>query len=90
VTRCIEPFSLPAMTTSTHEERLSRALHSLDGLSVGDAWGECFFGPVEVREPLRFETAELQQSTQGWRRWWLRWEQVLWKLSTPQRRGRKP
>lgn len=45
---------------------------------------------IEAREPLRFETAELQQPAQGWRRWWLQWEQVLWKLSTPQRRGRKP
>ena len=27
-----------------HEERMQRALLSLDGLSVGDAFGECFFG----------------------------------------------
>lgn len=36
------------MITSTPDERLSRALRSLEGLSVGDAWGERFFGPVEV------------------------------------------
>src|SRR5437899_8899417 len=27
-----------------HEQRMERALLSLDGLSVGDAFGECFFG----------------------------------------------
>ncbi len=29
--------------TSSHEERLQRARLSLEGLSVGDAFGECFF-----------------------------------------------
>jgi len=36
------------MTTTTipsdHVERLQRARLSLEGLSVGDAVGECFFG----------------------------------------------
>jgi hypothetical protein len=38
-----------------HEEcrkdRLARAYESLEGLSCGDAFGECFFGPKE--EPFR-------------------------------------
>ena len=29
--------------SSTHEKRLLRAYHSLEGLSCGDAFGECFF-----------------------------------------------
>ncbi|PTL75829.1 crystallin J1 [Vitiosangium sp. GDMCC 1.1324] len=32
--------------------RLERALVSLEGLSVGDAFGERFFGPHEVMQPL--------------------------------------
>lgn len=32
--------------------RLARALVSLDGLSVGDAFGERFFGRHEVMQPL--------------------------------------
>ncbi len=33
---------------SDHDERLARARLSLDGLSTGDAFGECFFGPYEA------------------------------------------
>jgi ADP-ribosylglycohydrolase len=33
-----------------HENRMQRALLSLDGLSVGDAFGECFFGNPMVVE----------------------------------------
>lgn len=33
---------------SSHEARLARALDSLEGLSVGDAFGECFFVSLEM------------------------------------------
>ena len=33
-----------------HDARMQRALLSLDGLSVGDAFGECFFGNATVTE----------------------------------------
>lgn len=36
---------------------------------------------VEAREPLRFETAELQQPAQGWHRWLSALELLFWKLS---------
>jgi ADP-ribosylglycohydrolase len=42
---------------------------------------------VEARETLRFESAELQRPTGGWRRWLSGWEQVMWRLAAP-RRGR--
>lgn len=32
--------------------RLARAYQSLEGLSCGDAFGECFFGPNEKVLPL--------------------------------------
>jgi ADP-ribosylglycohydrolase len=35
---------------SDHAERMQRALLSLDGLSVGDSFGECFFGDASVAE----------------------------------------
>jgi len=38
------------MLSSDHEMRLQRALLSLDGLSVGDAFGECFFGNPRIAE----------------------------------------
>ena len=48
--------SLPA----DHNERMNRALLSLDGLSVGDGFGECFFASaqtierrLELRDPPR-------------------------------------
>jgi ADP-ribosylglycohydrolase/CheY-like chemotaxis protein len=48
----------PANFPDDHETRLRRALLSLDGLSVGDAFGEGFFGNprvterrIELREP---------------------------------------
>jgi len=41
-----------------HAERMSRALLSLDGLSIGDGFGDCFFGSpntialrMELRDP---------------------------------------
>jgi ADP-ribosylglycohydrolase len=40
----------PAQLPIDHEARLQRALLSLDGLSVGDAFGECFFGNPRVAE----------------------------------------
>lgn len=36
------------MLPGDHAERMARALLSLDGLSVGDAFGERFFGPVDL------------------------------------------
>src|SRR3974390_2988615 len=46
------------MLPNDHDIRMSRTLLSLDGLSVGDAFGECFFGnprvarrQIEQRDP---------------------------------------
>jgi ADP-ribosylglycohydrolase len=39
------------MVAADPEARLQRALRSLDGLSVGDAFGERFFGPPDVWMP---------------------------------------
>jgi ADP-ribosylglycohydrolase len=38
------------MLPNENEMRLQRALLSLDGLSVGDAFGECFFGNPRIAE----------------------------------------
>jgi len=38
------------MLLSDHETSIQRALLSLDGLSVGDAFGECFFGNPRIAE----------------------------------------
>ena len=38
------PNAWPARLPKDHETRMRRALLSLDGLSVGDGFGECFFG----------------------------------------------
>ncbi len=43
---------------NTPEARLARARHSLDGVSVGDAFGERFFAPPGVAEGLIAERAE--------------------------------
>lgn len=40
---------------SVPEARLSRALRSLDGLSVGDAFGQCFFSAFEPLDADRLE-----------------------------------
>ncbi len=40
----------PARLSEDHQDRMRRALLSLDGLSVGDAFGECFFGNPMVAE----------------------------------------
>jgi ADP-ribosylglycohydrolase len=40
------------MRDKAHEERLSRAYQSLEGLSCGDAFGERFFLPEEIVLPL--------------------------------------
>lgn len=37
------PNTWPAKLPPDHEQRMQRALLSLDGLSVGDGFGECFF-----------------------------------------------
>jgi len=37
------PNTWPARLPVNHDERMRRALLSLDGLSVGDGFGECFF-----------------------------------------------
>ncbi len=44
------PNTWPARLPRDHEARLQRALLSLDGLSVGDSFGECFFGNPGVAE----------------------------------------
>jgi putative RNA 2'-phosphotransferase len=44
------PNTWPAALPADHEERLRRALLSLDGLSVGDGFGECFFSSPSVIE----------------------------------------
>ena len=41
-------MSVAPKTTGTREERLARAHQCLEGLSCGDAFGECFFGPKET------------------------------------------
>jgi ADP-ribosylglycohydrolase len=40
----------PGKLPPDHHERMARALLSLDGLSVGDGFGECFFSKPEVIE----------------------------------------
>jgi ADP-ribosylglycohydrolase len=44
------PNTWPARLPGDPEVRLQRALLSLDGLSVGDSFGECFFGNPTVAE----------------------------------------
>ncbi|MDB6112236.1 MAG: N-formylglutamate deformylase [Pedosphaera sp.] len=44
------PNTWPAKLPADHDERIQRALLSLDGLSVGDGFGECFFTRPEVIE----------------------------------------
>ena len=44
------PNTWPAALPADHEERMRRALLSLDGLSVGDGFGECFFSSPSVIE----------------------------------------
>jgi len=40
------------MRDKAHEERLTRACQSLEGLSCGDAFGERFFLPEEIVLPF--------------------------------------
>ena len=40
----------PAKLLADHKERMQRALLSLDGLSIGDGFGECFFTVPDVIE----------------------------------------
>jgi ADP-ribosylglycohydrolase len=49
------PNTWPARLSLDHQERMQRVMLSLDGLSVGDAFGECFFTKHEVIE-RRLET----------------------------------
>jgi ADP-ribosylglycohydrolase len=44
------PNTWPGKLPPNHEERMQRALLSLDGLSIGDGFGECFFTSPEVIE----------------------------------------
>lgn len=47
------------MSNSLHQERLARARRSLEGLSIGDAFGERFFvDPVIIETRLRSRTVE--------------------------------
>jgi hypothetical protein len=52
------PNMWPATIPEDHDRRMHRALLSLDGLSVGDGFGECFFTRPEVIEH-RLEHQEL-------------------------------
>lgn len=49
------------MTTHTHKQRMARAHLALEGLSVGDAFGEKFFGPPLIIEP-RLATRVMDES----------------------------
>ena len=44
------PNTWPARLPANHDERMQRTLLSLDGLSVGDGFGECFFTRPAVIE----------------------------------------
>jgi ADP-ribosylglycohydrolase len=44
------PNTWPARLPADHQQRMQRALLSLDGLSVGDGFGECFFTSPAVIE----------------------------------------
>jgi len=44
------PNTWPAKLPADHDKRMQRTLLSLDGLSVGDGFGECFFTKPEVIE----------------------------------------
>jgi ADP-ribosylglycohydrolase len=44
------PNTWPAKLPADHEQRMQRALLSLDGLSVGDGFGECFFTVPNIIE----------------------------------------
>jgi ADP-ribosylglycohydrolase len=53
-----------AMLAADHEERMARAMLALEGLSVGDAFGERFFGwPPEVVTAV-IENREMREA------WW--------------------
>ncbi len=43
---------MPESHEQSRRDRLARAYQSLEGLSCGDASGECFFGPNEDVVPL--------------------------------------
>src|SRR5579862_8575440 len=49
---------VPVSRPTDHETRLARARLSLEGLSVGDAFGERFFGPARAIR-ARLESREL-------------------------------
>lgn len=42
------PNTWPAKLPQNHEERIQRAILSLDGLSTGDGFGECFFTAPDI------------------------------------------
>jgi ADP-ribosylglycohydrolase len=49
------PNTWPAKLPADHEQRMQRALLSLDGLSVGDGFGEQFFtGPDSIERRLEY------------------------------------
>lgn len=50
------PNTWKAALPPDHEERMQRALLSLDGLSVGDGFGECFFtSPAIIERRLEYQ-----------------------------------
>src|SRR4051794_39623308 len=48
-------------------QRMSRALHSLDGLSVGDGFGECFFAIALDGVSYRHRLSNLEAPPLRWR-----------------------
>lgn len=44
--------AIPPLPASPHEIRLARAREALEGLSVGDAFGECFFVRIGLTEMI--------------------------------------
>jgi ADP-ribosylglycohydrolase len=50
------PNTWPGSLPPDHEERMQRALLSLDGLSIGDGFGECFFtSPPIIERRLEYK-----------------------------------
>ena len=56
------PNTWPAKLPADHQQRMQRALLSLNGLSVGDGFGECFFTASDIIE-RRLEQRDPPPST---------------------------
>jgi len=53
-------------SSSNASPRLTRAIHSLQGLSCGDAFGECFFVHLDVAHSLITGAADKAVSSGRW------------------------